>query len=182
MKYYKEIKLKDGRTCVLRNGDYGDGQAVFDIFMLTHGQTDYLLSYPEENSFTQKQEAEFLKEKTDSSDEIEIIAVVDDKVVGTAGIDCVGRKFKTRHRADFGIAVDKNYWRLGIGDALTAACIECAKKAGYTQLELNAVAENRAAINLYKKYGFGEYGRDPRGFNSRVSGYQELVYMRLELD
>ena len=182
MKYHKEIKLKDGRSCVLRNGDFDDGQAVYDIFILTHGQTDYLLSYPEENSFTPKQEAEFLKGKTESPNEIEIIAVVDDKVVGTAGIECVGRKFKTRHRADFGISVDKNYWRLGIGDALTAACIECAKKAGYTQLELRAVAENRAAINLYKKHGFIEYGRDPRGFNSRTSGYQELVYMRLELD
>jgi len=182
MKYYKEIKLKDGRTCVLRNGDFDDGQAVFDIFMLTHEQTDFLLSYPEENSFNASEEADYLREKTDSANEIEMIATIDGKVVACAGIECVGKKYKTRHRADFGISVDKNYWRLGIGNALTAACIECAKKAGYTQLELNAVAANSAAVALYKKHGFVEYGRNPRGFNSRVTGYQEVVYMRLELD
>ena len=31
------------------------------------------------------------------------------------GIGCVGRREKTRHRARFGISVDKAYWGLGIG-------------------------------------------------------------------
>ena len=61
------------------------------------------------------------------------------------------------------------------------ACIKCAKEAGYVQLELNAVAENTRAISLYKKEGFVEYGRNPKGFNSRTSGFQEVVYMLLEL-
>ena len=33
---------------------------------------------------------------------------------------------KIRHRADFGISVDRQYWNLGIGTALMNACIECA--------------------------------------------------------
>ena len=61
------------------------------------------------------------------------------------------------------------------------ACINCAKEAGYTQLELTAVAENKRAIALYQKAGFVEYGRNPRGFRSRVSGFQEVVYMLLML-
>ena len=62
------------------------------------------------------------------------------------------------------------------------ACIQCAKKAGYAQLELNAVAANQRAVALYKSVGFVEYGRNPRGFRSRRTGWQELVLMRLELD
>jgi RimJ/RimL family protein N-acetyltransferase len=54
--------------------------------------------------------------------------------------------------------------------------------AGYSQLELEVVAENRAALALYKSVGFEEYGRNPRGFRSRTGGWQELVLMRLELD
>ena len=65
--------------------------------------------------------------------------------------------------------------------ALTEACIECAKEAGYTQLELDVVSDNASAISLYKKVGFVEYGRNPKGFNSRISGYQELIYMKLDL-
>lgn len=47
-----------------------------------------------------------------------------------------------RHRAEFGISIAQEYWGLGIGRALMDACIECARKAGYVQLELNVVANN----------------------------------------
>ena len=181
MKYNKIISLKDGRECRLRNGTENDAQEVLDVFNLTHAETDYLLTYPDENSFTVEQEGEFLKAKTESSNEIEIIAVVDGKIAGTAGIDAVGNKYKTKHRAEFGIGIAKEFWGLGLGRALTEACIECAKEAGYTQLELDVVSDNASAISLYKKVGFVEYGRNPKGFNSRISGYQELVYMKLDL-
>ena len=80
-----------------------------------------------------------------------------------------------------GISVDKAHWGVGIGRALTEACIECAGTAGYVQLELEAVAENKTALALYRSVGFVEYGRNPKGFRSRVSGWHELVLMRLEL-
>jgi ribosomal protein S18 acetylase RimI-like enzyme len=182
MEYNSTVTLKDGRACTLRNGTASDGQALLDVFNLTHEQTDYLLTYPGEHSYTAQQEADFLKEKTDSADEIELLAELDGVIVGTAGIGCVGRREKTRHRAEFGISVDKAYWGLGIGRALTEACIECAKKAGYAQLELEVVAENRSAIGLYESVGFVEYGRNPKGFRSRLTGWQEVVLMRLETE
>lgn len=70
---------------------------------------------------------------------------------------------------------------LGIGQALTDACIECAKRAGYVQLELQVVAENKHALSLYEKTGFIEYGRNPKGFYSRTGVFQEVIHMRLEL-
>ena len=182
MEYKKTVILKDGRACALRNGMEADGQALLEIYILTHTQTDYLLSYPDETGFTAEQESLFLKEKTASADEIEILAEVDGAVVGSAGIGPVGRKEKTGHRATFGIGIDQAYWGLGIGRALTEACIECARRAGYAQLELEAVAENENALALYKSAGFVEYGRNPKGFRSRFNGWQELVLMRLELD
>ena len=182
MEYNKTITLKDKRTCILRNGTEKDGQALLDIFILTHGQTDYLLSYPDEATMTADQEAQFLKEKTQSQNEIEILAKVDGTVVGSAGIGCIGRKDKTKHRAEFGISVDKAYWGLGIGRALTMACIECAKSAGYIQIELDVVADNKKAIALYESLGFTEYGRNPKGFRSRLTGWQEIVLMRLDLE
>ena len=108
--------------------------------------------------------------------------MIDGKAVGLAGIACVGSKEKVRHRAEFGISVDQEYWNLGIGRALTKSCIECAKSAGYSQLELDVVAENDNAIALYESLGFTEYGRNPKGFRSRLTGWQELVLMRLELN
>lgn len=181
MKYEQTILLKNGKEAVIRNGDASDGDTVFKVFHRTHEETDYLLSYPDENSLDPEQEAQFLKEKTESSDETELVAVVDGVIAGTAGIESVGRKYKVEHRAEFGISVLKAYWGMGLGKALTEACIQCAKDAGYRQLELNVVAENDRALSLYRSLGFVEFGRNPRGFRSRMTGYQELVYMRLEL-
>lgn len=181
MKYNQVLILKNGMECSLRNGMESDGQAVLDNFNLTHEETDYLLSYPDENTFDAAQEGQFLKEKSESKNEIEIIAVVDGAVVGTAGIEAIGSKYKVRHRAEFGISVAREFWGLGIGQALTAACIECARTAGYIQLELSVAADNTRALSMYEKAGFVEYGRNPKGFNSRIAGFQEVIYMRLEL-
>ncbi len=182
MQYCKNTLLKDGRSCTIRNGTEQDGKALLDIFLLTHAQTDYLLSYPDESTMTEAGEAQYLQEKTASENEIELLAVVDGVVVGSAGIGSIGKKDKVKHRATFGISVDRAYWGLGIGRALTEACIECARAAGYLQLELEAVAENQHALELYESVGFTEYGRNPKGFRSRLSGWQEIVLMRLELE
>lgn len=181
MKYYQKLLLNDGRECVLRNGTARDGESALAEFIKAHAETDYLLSYPDEVTFTAEQEARFLQEKTDSENEIEILAEVDGRIVGTAGIESLGDKAKLRHRCDFGISIEKAYWGCGIGRAMTLACIACAKEAGYEQMELQVVAENDRAVRMYEKAGFVEYGRNPRGFRSRLTGYQEVVFMRLEL-
>ena len=181
MRYMETVALHGGGKCIIRNGTKEDAKAALDNFILTHRQTDYLLTYPDENNFTEEDEAQFLNGKSESEREIELVAEIDGKVVGLAGIEAVGGAYKLKHRAQFGISIDKEYWGLGIGRAMTRACIRCAKAAGYTQLELDVVSRNLAAISLYKSEGFKEYGRNPRGFLTREGEYEELILMRLEL-
>lgn len=177
MKYSESIILKNGQELLLRNGTVLDSAALLENFNTAHAQTDFLLTYPDENSFTVADEEKYLRTKEESSNEIEILAFVEGKLVGSAGIEAVGTQCKLKHRAEFGISILKEFWGMGIGKALTAACLKCAKEAGYSQTELNVVAENIRAIALYEKMGFVEYGRNPRGFKSRNDGYQEVVYM-----
>ena len=181
MEYREIITLKDGRTCVIRQGTAADGEGVLRNFVLNHAQTDYLTTYPDEIPFTVEQEAKYLQGKADSPDEVELVAEVDGLIVGQAGIARVGRVDKVKHRATFGISIDRDYWHLGIGRALTKACIRLAKQAGYLQLELEAVADNEKALALYESEGFVEYGRNPKGFRSRLTGWQALVLMGREL-
>lgn len=182
MKYRQKIILKNGKEATLRNGDKADGHAVYEVFNQTHEETDFLLSYSDENSYDALQEGDFLHEKTVSENEIEIVAEVDGKIVGMAGIEAVGKKYKVKHRCEFGISILKEYWGLGLGKKLGEACIQCAKQAEYAQLELNVVAQNERAVALYKSLGYVEFGRNPKGFNSRKNGFQELIYMLLELN
>ena len=181
MEYYKEIKLKDGSPCIIRSGNEEDAEGVLENFIKTHTETDNLVSYPDEIHYTAEGERDLLKNKKESPLMVELIAVVDGKIVGISGVDPLGRSYKMAHRANLGISVEKAYWGLGIGRIMTEACIECARKAGYEQLELEVVSENESAIRLYESVGFKEFGRNPKGFRSRETGYQELISMRLEL-
>ena len=147
----------------------------------THAQTDYLLSYPDEQRADDEQEARLLAETERSNNEVELVAVVDGQIVGSAGVTVVGGRRKVAHRARFGISILKEYWGMGIGRVLMDACIDCARRACYAQLELEVVADNERALSLYRRTGFEEYGRNPRGYRSAAAGYQELVHMRLEL-
>ena len=182
MQYEERILLKDGRTCLIRSACGEDAQAVRDSFQRTHAQTDFLLSYPDEDSFSVEQERQFLTEKEQSGTETELCAIVDGRVAGTAGIEAVGRKDKVKHRAEFGISVEQEFWGLGIGRALTQSCIDCARRAGYAQLELQVVSDNLRALALYRSAGFREYGRNPRGFRTRAGVWQELLLLCLELN
>ena len=181
MKYYQTVTLKNGKTCIIRHAEAADAAEVRRSFLQTHAETDNLLTYPDESKMTVESEADFLQKTADSENAIELCAILDGKLVGTAGIEPVGTCEKLRHRAEFGISIEKAYWGQGIGRVLTAACIALAKKAGYAQLELQVVCDNTAAVALYKSIGFIEYGRNPRGFCSRVTGWQPLSLMQLEL-
>ena len=55
MTYHQIIQLKNGASCCLRSGTAADGQAALDNFILTHAETDNLLTYPEENTLTATQ-------------------------------------------------------------------------------------------------------------------------------
>lgn len=182
MKYCHYVTLKDGHRCVIRNAEATDAQEVLDVMQRAHVQTDFLRSYPNEMAIDVEQERSWLSERLESEREIELVGVVDGVIVGSAGVEEVGTTSKVWHRAELGISVIRQYWGIGIGGALIDACIACATAAEYSQLELQVVADNARALALYIKRGFVEYGRNPRGFLSCVSGYQELVYMRRELD
>jgi hypothetical protein len=109
MKYTQTIVLKNGKEALIRNADAPDGAAVYENFNQTHAETDYLLSYPDENSYDPEQEAHFLEEKTQSGNEIELVALVDGRVAGTAGIEAVGKKFKLMHSMSNVISVGGCY-------------------------------------------------------------------------
>ena len=181
MRYAKTVRLTGGVELLVRNAVASDARALHDVTQRTHAETDYLLSYPDEQSVDDEQEARLLAETERSDNEVELVAVIDGRIVGSAGVSAVRSRRKVAHRARFGISILKEYWGMGIGRVLMESCIDCARRVGYTQLELEVVADNERAVSLYRCAGFEEYGRNPRGYRSASSGYQELVHMRLEL-
>ena len=181
MRYAKTVLLTGGQELLVRNAVASDTRALRETVCRTHSETDYLLSYPDEQSVDDEQEARSLEEAEHSCNEVELVVIIDRRIVGSAGVSAVRSRRKVAHRARFGISILKECWGMGIGRVLMEASIDCAQRAGYTQLELEVVAGNERALSLYRRAGFEEYGRNPRGYRSADAGYQELVHMRLEL-
>lgn len=71
MRYKKTVLLKNKEECLIRNAEEADAKAVCCNFNLTHSQTDFLLSYPDENSFGIEEEREFLLEKANRDDAVQ---------------------------------------------------------------------------------------------------------------
>ena len=117
MNYTKNLILKNGKKCLIRSAVGDDAQEVLNIVLLTHEQTDFLSSYQDERTFDVAFEKQFLTERANSDKEVYLCAIVDERIVGTAGVNQKGQN-KIRHRAVFGIAIEKDFWGIGIGRAL----------------------------------------------------------------
>ncbi|MCQ2442105.1 MAG: GNAT family N-acetyltransferase [Oscillospiraceae bacterium] len=181
MNHWKQTTTKDNKTLILRNAEKEDAEAYLEYFHIAHSETDFLTSYPDESQHDIHAVSNRLEETKQKNTALELCAFVDGKLIASAGFDVVKNRAKTRHRANFGISVVKEYWGMGIGTELTKTCVALAKKAGYLQLELEVVADNVAAVRLYQKVGFVEYGRNPKAFRTRQGQWQEVISMRLEL-
>ena len=182
MRYRKTVRLKDGRECFLSNVEKQDAAEMISVRIRASGETAFMGRYPDEISMNLPQTEEYIRSMEDGANTVQICARLDGKIVGLAGVNPVGKAEKSSHRAGFGICVLQDYWHLGIGSELVRAAVDFAREAGYCQLELDVVADNLRALKLYEKFGFREYGRNPRGFRLRTGQWQELVEMRLELN
>lgn len=167
----KRVLLKNGQECTLKSPGSSDAEVILAHLKQTAGETDYLIRYPEEVTLTVKEEEEFLANYQDDPKSVMILALVDGKIVGIAGLSCVQDVMKYRHRAGFGISVQKACWNLGIGTMLIQELIRFAETAGYEQVELEVVGENEQAVRLYQKLGFEIYGT-----RERSSKYKDGTY------
>jgi putative acetyltransferase len=92
-----------------------------------------------------------------------LIAHVGDEPVGNAGLHPIGKSPRLAHARTLGLSVCSRWQRRGIGNALMAALIDYADRwLNVARLELGVFTDNRAAIALYRKFGFAIEGTHPQ--------------------
>lgn len=177
----KEITLKDGRKCTLSPTYPEYAEQMIEYLKKTSGETDFLLRYPDEVKFTLESEVEILGRILEDPYNIMMVAVVDGKVAGNGAINGIGDKRKIRHRCSLAIALYQEYWNLGIGRAMIDYLTELAATVGWTQVDLEVVAENEQAQRLYKKCGFIETGRRHNALRFDDGTYHDEILMYKDL-
>lgn len=160
----KTFLMKNGMPCTLRLPEKEDAEQLLSMFQAVAGQTDFLLTYPEEIHYSVEGEERFIEGSLQNEDQLLLVAEVDGKIVGDCQIDRM-RQMKTRHRGVIGIAILKDVWNHGIGTEMFLAMIEQGRKWGLSQIELDFVEGNRRARGLYEKMGFHITGYVPNAFH-----------------
>ncbi|OPJ56636.1 GNAT family N-acetyltransferase [Clostridium oryzae] len=173
----KKIKLKDGTTCILRSPNENDAEKMIEYLRMTSEETHFMVRYAEEINITIDKEIEILQDSLNSSRNVMIGAFVNNELAGNASISCLRNYIKLKHRVAFGIAIKKEYWNKGIGNALIKEIIGQAKQIGYEQIELGVFLDNEKAIALYKKHGFEVWGSTKNAFKLKDGTYRDEVVM-----
>jgi len=157
-----KFRLKDGREAVLRSPKEEDVESTLEYLLISAGETDYILRYPEEcGKYTPEGEKKLFEQKNASPNEAMIMCVVDGKVVGNCEISFF-KGMKTKHRASIGIALIRDFWNQGIGTKMFEEMIRLAEsREDVMQIELEFVEGNSRARHLYEKMGFRIAGVHP---------------------
>ena len=105
----------------------------------------------------------------------------DGRLAGMAGV-YTSPQVKVAHTGNvFGVYVRDEFRGVGLGRALTQACIGWARDKGLVVLKLAVVNGNDAARRLYEQCGFTPYGVEPAALRYAGKLYDETL-MALRLD
>lgn len=150
----------------IRASEPADSDAIADLLQLPNVRFGTLrLPYR-----SREEVRRFLE--TPDENRTSIVAVLDGRVVGQAGL--LRYKGRRSHAAGLGIVVHDDFHGRGVGSALLAALIDAADKwLNITRIELTVYTDNASAIRLYKKFGFEVEG------TRRADAFRDGVFVDL---
>lgn len=170
-------KTKNGIPYIIRYPGKNDAHLMHAYINSLSKEKTYILFQGEEISL--KNETRYLKDKlkkTKNKKCVQLCVFCKNKIVGIADIDLKDRV--QGHQGVLGISLQKEFRGEGIGKKLMSLIIEEAVK-NLPELKIIILAvfdNNLLAIEMYKKFGFQEYGKLPKGIKHN-SQYVDEVFM-----
>ena len=166
----------NGRKLVLRNAEEDEAEMLLKYLKQVYAETPFLIQEPDEITFTIDDEKKYIKENNDSNSDLLLIGMLDGKHVGNCSL--MGNYVRRlKHRTSLGIVLYLEYTGLGIGRIMIEEACKIAKENGIEQVELEVAANNRNAISLYEKLGFGKVGILPNNMKYADGTYTDVHFM-----
>ena len=111
------------------------------------------------------------------ADDAPIIGAFRPRLIGIVGLRREGRP-SVRHKASlWGLYVDPGHRREGVATALVSSVLTLASSLpGLELVRLVVDADNAAAISVFARSGFEQYGLEPRA-RLAVGRYHDQLYM-----
>jgi RimJ/RimL family protein N-acetyltransferase len=156
MTIFKQIShdIKNGLRLEIREAKVQDANAILDYIERISAESQFLTFGPGEFELSTIEEESYLKNCHESDNQVYIIGLVNDVIVGSLNFSA-GRRSRVRHSGEFGMSVGKDYWGLGIGSRMLDALIRWAIEGQIIKkINLRVRTDNRRAIHLYQRKGF----------------------------
>ena len=137
----------------IRRAEPDDCAALYEMFASPKLYANTLqLPYPSREGWRRR-----LAEPGDGT--YNLVAVVDNKVVGMFGLHTFPARPRRQHAAAIGLTVHDDWHGKGVGTALMRAGLDLADNwLNLTRLELEVYTDNDAAVRLYERFGFEREG------------------------
>jgi len=144
----RQYFLKGGQTVTVREANEDDAAAIKNVVNDVASEKYHVV--PERSREDWDEAVKEIKSRKG----LIIVAQVDGKTVGMTYL--VRGKFeKNKHVGFLGISILMGFRRIGIGTAVMNYIIEWAEKQEKLEkVSLTVFSTNKAAINLYRKFGF----------------------------
>ncbi len=130
---------------------------------------------------TVEEEAVYLQKARDSDLGLYLVAETEGMIVATCALS-IDSHLRERHKARFGIAVQRAYWSMGIGRKLMEAMIAWCRRRGLVKIELTVDTGNQRALSLYGSLGFVTEGTLRKSSRLGDGTYRDAYAMALFLD
>ncbi|MBQ9989782.1 MAG: GNAT family N-acetyltransferase [Lachnospiraceae bacterium] len=131
-----------------------EAEKILEYCKVIGGESDNLSFGPEGVTMTVEAEGEFLESMRESKNQVFLIAVENEEVVGT-GVLSGFAKPRMAHRGEIALSVKKSMWGKHIGTRLMEKLISFARERAKMEiLSLEVRCDNERAIALYRKLGF----------------------------
>lgn len=111
---------------------------------------------------------------------IDLVALMNGKVVALCSVDKVGYGYETEHVGELGITIIKEGRGIGIGKAIVKESLKLAKKKFEIVEATGVFSTNTPALRLYKSAGFKVSGIMPRHMK-RMGKYFDEVRLSIKL-
>ncbi len=118
----QQHEFPDGTVLVLREAIPSDARAVLDHVEAISQESEFTTMSPGESPMSPEEEEAYIRSCKDADNQVFLIGVVDDAIVGTLIFEG-GRRQRTRHAGEFGMGVRQSWWGRGIGTMLVERLI-----------------------------------------------------------
>lgn len=157
-------KTKQGKEYVIRYLKEGDAPGMLDYINTISDERTFISFQGEQLTIAEEEKVlATQREKMVKHEAVMLFVLIDHTIVGISGIEM---KDKTeKHEGVFGISLRKEYRGEGIGRRLMQLVLDEAEKhiSHLRIVSLGVFGNNKLAMEMYRKFGFVEHGRLPRG-------------------